>query len=106
MDPRRPFHQGFAFPTATTGQDEGESRAPSREEVETLCILHAVGPHGCPRADLATRLGLSSALAVAVAEGVEPLVARGWLALHDDRFSLTGPGHDWMQTRLSELGIM
>lgn len=82
-----------------------ETPAPSREEVETLCILHAIGPGNCPKGDIATRLGLSSALTTVVAEGIEPLIARGWLELRDDRFWLTEAGHAWMKRRLSELGV-
>lgn len=52
---------------------------PSRDEIESLCILHviALGPHN--DVELATRLGLSAALAPAVGEAVQRLVDAGWV---------------------------
>jgi hypothetical protein len=86
----------------TTGE-KGKNRGPSREEIETLCVLHAVGPHGCPEGGLAARLGLSPALASAVAEGIAPLIRAGWVDLQDDQLSLTESGNRRLRERLSEL---
>jgi predicted transcriptional regulator len=85
--------------------NEGDHRAPSREEIECLCILHAVGVAGCPTGELASRLGLSPSLSSSVAEGAEPLIRRGWLDRADDRFSLTEAGHTWLTERLSDLKV-
>jgi DNA-binding MarR family transcriptional regulator len=83
--------------------EDNKKRGPSREEIESLCILHAVGPHGCLVRDLATLLGLSAGIASAVAAGVEPLIRAGWVDRRDDQFSLTEPGREWLKNRLSEL---
>jgi len=77
----------------------------SREEIETLCVLSAIGEEGCPIGDLATRLGLSRTLAGAVADGMRALVDQGLLACEDDQFFLTEEGVDMLETRLAELGI-
>ncbi len=87
---------------SANGEDD-EKPGPSREEIETLCILHAVGPHGCPVHDLARLLGLSPGLAPAVAAGVEPLIRAGWVDRRDDQFSLTDTGQEWLKARLSDL---
>ncbi len=86
----------------TSGED-GRNLPPSREEIETLCILHAIGLHGCQADDLATLLGLSPGLASAVAESVQPLISLGWVDLNDNHFSLTDAGHQWLKQRRSAL---
>lgn len=88
-----------------TASEDGEKSAPSRAEIETLCILHAIGPRGCYAMNLAELLGLSPELALAVADGVEPLVASGWVDVdvQGERFSLTDAGRDLLKTRLSYL---
>lgn len=86
----------------TAGED-GQKPAPSREEIETLCILHAIGPHGCHVDDLAALLGLSPGLASVVAAGIQPLIFAGWVELHDTQFSLTDAGREWLQERRSTL---
>ncbi len=77
----------------------------TREEIETLCLLHAVGPHGCPVGELAARLGLSSTVASAVAESIVPLVGAGRLAMDDGSIRRTREGDRWLAQRLSELGV-
>lgn len=86
-----------------TTDAEGENTAPSREEIETLCILHAIGSHGCDMNDLAELLGLSRGLAAAVVEGTGQLISAGWVELNDSRFSLTDEGRDWLKQRRSAL---
>ena len=85
--------------------DAGGSKRPSRAEIEGLCILHAVGPDGCPESDLAGRLGLSPALAGAAIRSIGSLVDAGWLAQEDNRISLTGAGRAWLEERLSQLRV-
>ncbi len=70
----------------------------SREEVETLCILAAVGPTGCPGGQVATRLGLSPTLAAAVDRGLEPLVSTGLLVRSDQRVDLSDAGRELLRS--------
>ncbi len=77
----------------------------TREEIETLCLLHAVGPHGCPVGELAARLGLSATLAPAVTESIAPLIGTGRLAMTDNIVTRTATGDHWLTQRLSELGL-
>lgn len=81
----------------------GEICKPSRGEIETLCVLHAVGSSGCPERDLAARLGLSATLAGAVAVGMDRLITAGLLERVEERFSLTAAGRNKLRTRLAEL---
>jgi hypothetical protein len=83
--------------------EDVQNLSPSREEIETLCILHAIGPHGCHTYDLATQLGLSPGLAQVVADGIQPLISLGWVDLNDNHFSLTESGHAWLEERRSAL---
>lgn len=91
--------------TPVTTIDERENRGPSRAEIETLYILHAVGEQGCRADDLAARLGLSSKLAAAVVAGVEPLFRSGWLMVEDDLLRVTTAGHEHLHRRLEALGV-
>lgn len=78
---------------------------PSREEIETLCILHAVSARGCSVADLPARFGISSALESALLGALDPLVARGWITVEGGRVSRTQAGSDRLVGRLGELGV-
>lgn len=78
---------------------------PSRGEIETLCVLHAVGPSGCRTGELAARLGLSATLAEVVAEGMERLVIVGLLERVDGRFTVSARGREQLKGRLAELGL-
>jgi hypothetical protein len=78
----------------------------SRDEIETLCILHAVGPDGCSVAELPVRLGISPTLAAHVVLAAAPLVDRGWLAREGDRMAPTEAGRERLTLRLSELGVV
>lgn len=79
---------------------QAEIGLPSREEIETLCVLYTIGQYGCPASGLATKLGLSQRLATAVADGMTPLITSGWVALNDERFSLTDAGRAHLNERL------
>lgn len=72
------------------------SDAPSRAEIETLCILDAIGT-GCYQYDLARRLGFSPELAAAVATSVEPLRDAGLVELRDGQVFLTEAGSAWLK---------
>jgi hypothetical protein len=77
----------------------------SRAEIETLCVLHAVGPSGCWVGDLTARLGLSASLALVVAQGMERIVFSGLLERDEEWFRLTRPGREMLGKRLAELGL-
>lgn len=79
-------------------QDREECKL-SREEIENLCILHAVGEIGCPSEALAGRLGLSEGLKAAVASAVQTIVARGWLVQELDRLVPSPAGNQWLRER-------
>ena len=85
--------------------DEDEHRGPSREEIEVLCILHAVDARVSSASELAGSLGLSPALASAAAVAAHTLVTAGWLRLVEDRFQLTDDGREHLTRRLSDFGI-
>jgi DNA-binding MarR family transcriptional regulator len=77
----------------------------SRGEVETLCVLAAIGRGGCDVREVAERLGLSPTLAEVIAGGLEPLVAAG-LLLRERRFvEVTEEGHRMLSSRLEALGL-
>ncbi len=89
----------------TEAEEANQRRGPSREEIETLCILHAVGRRGCHTSDLPARFGLSPALADVLAEATAPLCAAGWLSVEDDRVATTDAGDRYLAERLAELGV-
>lgn len=79
---------------------------PSRGEIETLCVLHAVGASGCRVGDLVARLGLSASLASVVAQGMERVIFSGLLERDEEWFRLTKPGREMLTKRLAELGLI
>jgi hypothetical protein len=78
---------------------------PSREEIEYLCLVHAVGPDGCATPKLAQRLGLSPELSQCIDEAVVVLLQDGRLESSCDSLTVTAAGREWLQRRLAELGI-
>lgn len=80
-----------------------EPRRLSRQEIETACVLDVVARTGCYRYELAAELGLSPALANAIARAVEPLVALGLLAESDGRLAITSVGRQWLVERLASV---
>ena len=91
--------------TARGTSSEEDHPGPSREQIETLCVLHAVGLGGCRTEDLAERLGLSPTLAAVVAGGMDALVMRGWLEEGKGRFAVTESGDEWLKQRLVDWGV-
>lgn len=77
----------------------------TREEIENLCILHAIGDQGCPLGDLPARLGLSPTLVSAVTESLTGLLGTGWIRREDDTLTQTEKGREWLTRRLLELGV-
>lgn len=86
-------------------RQEEQPRRLSRSEIETLCVLHAVGDAGCPAGALATRLGLSPSIAPEIAAGMDGLVRGGWLTLDEHRFALTEAGAKRLRERSGEVGV-
>jgi hypothetical protein len=89
----------------TQTNNSNDTSGISREEIESLCILHAVGTAGCDAQDLATRLGLSHTLAAAVAESTLPLIAEGLLDDTGGCIARTAAGDQRLQERLAALVV-
>lgn len=81
--------------------EEEVENGPTREEIETLCILHVVGRAGCKLDELPHLLGLSTALAEAVANCIEPLIGNGLLVLEDGGVKHTEAGSSYLTDRLA-----
>jgi hypothetical protein len=78
----------------STSHPSSEDSRLSRAEVETLCLLKAVGPEGCPPDQLPARLGLSPMLVDALSTATRPLIDTGLLAIDSGRIVLTSRGAD------------
>lgn len=86
--------------------DSGEQlERPSREEIESMCIVHAVGADGCSSDGLAERLGLSREHGMFLEQAIGPLVARGLLELRDGRVWSTEAGRKWLDERRVFFGV-
>ena len=81
------------------GTKRDKARGPSREEIETLCILHVVERGAEGAADVAEALGLARDLAPVVARAIESVAARGYLTAVEDRVTLTDAGRACLQER-------
>lgn len=77
----------------------------TREEIEELCILHAIGARGCALGELPERLGLSPTLVGVVTESLAGLLGAGRLARERDVVFPTAAGRAWLAKRLGELGV-
>ena len=64
---------------------------PTRGEIETLCMLFAVGD-GCTTGELTARLGLSPTIADAVGSAATTLVEGGLLRVDGESFRITDAG--------------
>lgn len=78
----------------STSHPSSEQPRLSRAEIETLCLLTAVGSAGCSLAQLPARLGLSPMLEDPLSAATRPLVDTGLLAIDGDRFLVTQRGAD------------
>ncbi len=76
----------------------------SRGEVETLCLLDAVGIDGAAATEVTDRLGLSSTLAVTVSDALETLVSSGLLVNVEGRYKLTDKGRIKLSTQQANVG--
>ncbi|MEO7328127.1 MAG: hypothetical protein ABI193_06090 [Minicystis sp.] len=84
---------------------DGDVRKPTREEIETLCVLHAVGHRACSLVQLASCLGLAPSLAPAIKVAIEALTGAGWLILAGEMVSRTDEGGAYLAARLEELQV-
>lgn len=80
----------------------------SRADIETLCILNAVGEGTCTPRQLAERLGLSVDLASVLLDVLQELAAGGLLVQQAGAvgevggpYSVTSEGTAWMAERLA-----
>lgn len=73
---------------------------PRRADIETYCLLTAVGTGGCPAHDLAERLGLSPTLAAAVGASTRALEDAGLVIRVDDVLARTEEGNLWLSGAL------
>lgn len=71
----------------------------SREQVETLCLLHAVGD-GCTLDELAKRLGLARSLAPVLRRAVERLEQQRLVTAGDRAVEVTAQGRAWEKETL------
>ena len=78
---------------------------PSREDIETLCLLLAVGPTACTASQLAARLGLSTGLGSAVAGAAEALERSAWLTINDGQITRTADGERHLTASLAAFGV-
>jgi hypothetical protein len=77
----------------------------SREDIERLCILYAVGPGCSGPCELAERLGLSLSLCNEVIEAILPLENTGMLESVEGRILLTEVGSEYLTESLAQLQI-
>ena len=78
----------------------------SRAEIETLCVLHAVGS-GCSMEELTARLGFSRNLASIVGDAVHALTETANLAVDDEGLvELTVAGRGYLRDRLVVAGVV
>lgn len=67
-------------------------KGPSRQLIEELCLLGAVGSAGCTVDELTRRLGLSPLLSKAVEKSAMTLVGQGYLSVAEAQISQTEAG--------------
>lgn len=98
-------------PVSTRGSSSNAAASGrlSRADIETLCILNAVGEGTCTPRQLAERLGLSVDLASVLADVLQELAAGGLLVQQVGEvggpYSVTSEGAAWMAERLDSAGL-
>ena len=81
-----------------------DNSKPTREDIETLCLLHLIGWSHCTEAELTRRLGFADSLTPAVRAAIEPLVVRGWVVHDGDAMRRTAEGAEHLEARVAECG--
>jgi hypothetical protein len=74
----------------------------SRCEIESLCLVHAIGASGCSAVELPERLGLAPSLAPILSQCVVELIQAGWIEAIDGRFTVTDAGRAALADALTE----
>lgn len=72
----------------------------SRGDIEVLCLLEALHPHGCSTESLMERLGFAPQLAPVVNDVLETLITRGLLNRQAERLELSTLGLTWREDHL------
>lgn len=83
--------------------EDAEGKGPSRELIEKLVLLEAIGTRGCSLEELTVLLGLSMGLVSAVAESTTPLVSDGFVFREGVRVTVTPAGEAWFEQQLAHL---
>lgn len=98
--------------TRASSSNAAASGRLSRADIETLCILNAVGEGTCTPRQLAERLGLSVDLASVLVDVLQELAAGGLLVQQVGEvggvggpYSVTSEGAAWMAERLDSAGL-
>jgi hypothetical protein len=90
--------------TRASSSNAAASGRLSRADIETLCILNAVGEGTCTPRQLAERLGLSVDLASVLVDVLQELAAGGLLVQQVGEvggpYSVSSEGAAWMAERL------
>ena len=98
-------------PVSTRGSSSNAAASGrlSRADIETLCILNAVGEGTCTPRQLAERLGLSVDLSSVLVDVLQELAAGGLLVQQVGEvggpYSVTSEGAAWMAERLDSAGL-
>lgn len=82
-----------------------ESSKPSRAEIETLCVLYALGTRERTVRELIARLGVRTERISIVAGALAPLVASGWIAQDGEVLRRTDAGRDHLDASLQRFGV-
>lgn len=82
--------------------EKRNGRSLSRSEIESLCLVHAIGSSGCSENELPERLGLAPSLAPVLAQCVGELIQAGWIGTVDGRFTVTDAGRAALADTLAE----
>ncbi len=78
--------------TSDQSEETKNPKGPSRQVIEELCLLGAVGSGGCTVDELTRRLGLSPLLSEAVEKSAMTLVRQGYLSLTEAQIWQTEAG--------------
>lgn len=92
-------------PFRETDDRSSERATVSRAEIETICMLEAIPEEGCELRVFPAKLGLDPTTLSPVTAALEPLMASGWVEVHEARVQITLAGRSWLDQRKSELQV-